>query len=93
MNDSNELEDLRKQVSRIEEKVDRITELLNGTLKTNCNKMGEHIDFVERVYDNVKNPLGYICSKVGYISGSTQYSLETTRTDIDPNLMIDYDTL
>ena len=41
--------------------------------------MGSHIDFVEDVYDNVKNPLGFICNKVNYLSGNDDvYSLENT---------------
>ena len=76
MDESNEIEELRNQVNRIEKKVDQILLLLGGTFKTNSEKMGEHIDFVERVYENVKAPLGYICNKIGYVSGSTQYSLE-----------------
>ena len=39
--------------------------------------MGEHIDFVENVYDNVKNPLGYLCNKLNYFSNeSKDYTLE-----------------
>ena len=39
--------------------------------------MGEHIDFVETVYENVKNPLGYICGKINYLAGkSPQLKLE-----------------
>ena len=33
------------------------------TLKKDTDKMKDHIDFVEDVYQNVKNPLTYICSK------------------------------
>ena len=33
-----------------------------------CKKMGAHIDFIENVYDNVKNPLGYICNKIRYVT-------------------------
>ena len=39
-------------------------------------KMSQHIDFIERVYDNVKNPLGYICNKLNYYTSNTQYDLE-----------------
>ena len=38
--------------------------------------MSQHIDFIERVYDNVKNPLGYICNKLNYYTSNTQYDLE-----------------
>jgi hypothetical protein len=38
--------------------------------------MSSHIDFVDNVYENVKNPLGFICNKVGKLSGEETYSLE-----------------
>ena len=38
--------------------------------------MSEHIDFIENVYDNVKNPLGFICNKISSISGNSNYTLE-----------------
>ena len=38
--------------------------------------MGEHIDFVENVYDNVKNPLGFLCNKINYFSkNNDKYTL------------------
>mgnify|MGYP004002195991 CR=1 FL=1 len=39
--------------------------------------MGQHIDFVENVYDNVKHPLGYITNKIKYLTSnsSEQYAL------------------
>jgi hypothetical protein len=70
------MEDVVKRLDRLEEKMDRILELLEGDLKNNCEKMGEHIEFVERVYDNVKRPLGYLCDKVKAFSGKGNYSLE-----------------
>ena len=33
-------------------------------LSEDCKKMSEHIDFVENVYENVKNPLGFLCNKL-----------------------------
>jgi hypothetical protein len=30
----------------------------------NCDKMGEHIDFVESVYDHIKHPLSFLCNKI-----------------------------
>ena len=51
--------------------------------------MGEHIDFVENVYENVKNPLGYIYNKLSYVSGNKQYTLENCKPSSD----LDDDTL
>lgn len=59
---------LENKLDEINEKLDSILEILNTDLRRNCRKMGEHIDFVENVYDNVKRPLGYLCNKVNYFS-------------------------
>ena len=75
MDTLNESERLR----RVEEKIDEILCLLKGNIQPNCEKMGSHIDFVENVYDNVKNPLGYLCSKINVLGGSRgNYTLEDT---------------
>lgn len=60
---------IQEHLIRVEAKIDKLTKLLDGSLKNNCEKMGEHIDFIERVYENVKNPLGYVCNKVRSMSG------------------------
>ena len=70
-----ELDSINLKLISLEKKIDNIHNLLTGTLQSNCEKMGEHIDFIEKVYDNVKNPLGYICNKVKYLSGNEQHTL------------------
>tara|TARA_B100000519_G_C14254054_1_gene444080 strand:+ start:499 stop:726 length:228 start_codon:yes stop_codon:yes gene_type:complete len=72
------MEDIERRLSEIEKKVDLILNLLEENVKPNCDKMGSHINFVESVYDNVKNPLGFICSRVNYLRGSetNSYNLE-----------------
>lgn len=67
----NELEEIREELREIRVQMNRIEELLLNNVEKNCKKMGEHIEFVESVYEKVKNPLSYICSK---ISGSTNGS-------------------
>ena len=47
----------------MDKKIDRILELV----ETDCKKMREHIDFVEDVYDKVKQPFNYVMDKVNYI--------------------------
>ena len=51
MNDENIIEILR----RIESRLDKIEYILNGTQKS-AQKMEDHIDFVDTVYDNIKKP-------------------------------------
>ena len=56
----------KERINRIEEKVDRILELL----EKDCKKMVDHIDFVETVYDSVKMPFYYVMDKVSLLSST-----------------------
>ena len=90
------LRTIQEHLVRLEAKVDKLAELLDGSLKSNCEKMGEHIDFVERVYENVKNPLGYVCNKVRFLSGIEHLeALDAPHPDPDPGIEDedDYNTL
>lgn len=55
---------LENRCERIEEKLDKILELL----EKDCKKMTDHIDFIENVYDNVKSPFYYLMDKVNLLS-------------------------
>ena len=46
----NEIEDIKNRLSNIENKLDKLLSILDENMVENCNKMGEHIDFVENVY-------------------------------------------
>jgi len=70
------LADLESKMNEIDLKLVTILELLQTEIRPNCKKMSSHIDFVDNVYENVKNPLGFICSRVGKFSGDGAYSLE-----------------
>jgi len=70
------LDDLESKMNEIDLKLVTILELLQTEIRPNCKKMSSHIDFVDNVYENVKNPLGFICNKVGKLSGEETYSLE-----------------
>ena len=67
--------ELLKKIEIINNKIDKLLEISEKN-KENCDKMDKHINFIENIYDNIKNPLGYICSKVKNISGNSNYSLE-----------------
>ena len=75
----NRISELEKQYSRIEEKLDLIISIFQKDVAPNCEKMSGHIDFVENVYENVKNPLGYLCNKVGSFIGNDSYSLDNIK--------------
>ena len=55
---------LETRCERIEQKMDKILELL----EKDCKKMTDHIDFIENVYDNVKSPFYYLMDKVNVLS-------------------------
>ena len=80
---TNRMDILEAKMERILEKLDKLDSLdkLNNLDKldnldkleeigNNCNKMGNHIDFVETVYDTLRAPLQYISNKI-----NTQQSL------------------
>tara|TARA_Y100000389_G_scaffold89403_1_gene85881 strand:+ start:280 stop:864 length:585 start_codon:yes stop_codon:yes gene_type:complete len=80
-------------------RLDVVLESLEENVEKNCKKMAEHIDFVENVYDNVKNPLGFVCDKVKYYIGNKKkYSLtdendngkSNERTNLLNNVSEDY---
>ena len=70
------MDDVNIRLKNVESKLDEILLILKGSVEPNCTKMGSHIDFVENVYDNVKNPLGFLCSKLNVLQGARTYSLE-----------------
>ena len=90
--DSEKIESLQNKINIIESKVDMILELLQKDVQPNCQKMNTHINFVENVYENVKNPLGFICSKVNYLrdhNPANNYALDQKQAedsnDLDDN--------
>jgi hypothetical protein len=71
------MEEIRSLLLDLHRKVDNIQAKLDDEMVPECKKMANHIDFVERVYDNVKHPLGYICNNVRYYTGGGKtYSLD-----------------
>ena len=69
------LDSLEEKINDLDDKLSDILILLERDIKPNCNKMSLHIDFVDNVYDTVKNPLGFICSRVGKLSSNESHSL------------------
>ena len=61
-----------KEEDRIEEKLDRIEEKLDNLIEIvgkntgDCEKMSDHIDFIENVYSGLRSPLEFIRWKLGY---------------------------
>jgi hypothetical protein len=65
----NEIAILKNKIERMEEKLDAILQRMENSIIKNCDKMGDHIDFVNNVYDTVKVPLHYLSNKVQKMIG------------------------
>lgn len=72
-NDDDELLKLVKEiyirVDNIENKIDVLESKMNEELVPGCKKMGNHINFIENVYETMRYPLGYFCNKIRTIIG------------------------
>ena len=63
-----QLTDITNRLDALERKLDLILTKLDGSVIKNCDKMGNHIDFVNGVYETVKVPLNYIANKIHKIA-------------------------
>ena len=64
------LDSLEYKLIDLEVKLNKITDLLERDISPNCNKMSNHIDFIDKVYDTVKSPLNFMCNKINILSGN-----------------------
>ena len=74
---------LEYKIIDLDVKLNKILDLLERDVQPNCKKMSSHIDFVDNVYDNVKNPLGFFCNKINTLRGTTSQT-EYTLENINP---------
>jgi archaellum component FlaC len=65
----NEIKELKKIVLLLTEKIDNINKNIDNNVVTECKKMGEHINFVDGVYSNIKRPMWYLCNRINYCIG------------------------
>ena len=78
------------RIDAIERKLDLILLKLDNDVIDNCDKMGNHIDFVNGVYDTVKVPLNYISNKIHKIINpfGTHKALPLINEASVPNLQV-----
>lgn len=70
------LEAINLKLTNLENKIETIEKKIDCEIVDECKKMGNHINFVENVYENVKHPLGYINNKIKNFMGNEKtYSL------------------
>lgn len=60
----NRLQELNEKIDYNTKLLNDILKLINNDVKKKCDKMNQHIEFVENVYDAVKSPLNYICNSI-----------------------------
>jgi len=60
MQNNEEISNIKEELNAINKKLDKILEIM----ETDCKKMADHIDFIEKVYDNVKSPFHFIMNRI-----------------------------
>jgi hypothetical protein len=74
--DATQFNTILSRLDKIDKEILELKTSINKDIKGNCDKMGSHIDFIEKVYDTVKTPMYYVCDK---ISGTKQIIEEERR--------------
>tara|TARA_A100001015_G_scaffold297222_1_gene378457 strand:+ start:1271 stop:1570 length:300 start_codon:yes stop_codon:yes gene_type:complete len=60
---------------------------INNDIAKDCKKMGNHIDFVENIYNQIKHPLNYMCNKINVLMYSNDSNDSNDLNDL--NNMLD----
>ena len=98
-----DLKRLEEKIDTLQETINRLHTRIDGfegtvteevtEVKNKCEKMERHIDFIERVYSNVKSPMGYLVDKVNYMFGrggtSQLPELNDVSTDVNSKVIKD----
>ena len=69
---SDKVDNLTQEILNLSKKIDKIMEVLSVN-QGECERMGNHINFVENLCEKVKSPLIYFCDQINSyrnISGS-----------------------
>lgn len=78
------LKSIDSRLTNIEKQLGVINNRIDTDVVQECKKMGSHIDFIEKVYANVKHPLGYITNKIRYLTASedkNKYALPNLKNE------------
>lgn len=67
----NKISNLENEIQIINNKLDKLINLIEKDVKEDCKKMSNHIDFIEKVYENVQSPMYYICDKLNNLKSIT----------------------
>ena len=84
------LHELNEKIDNNNKLLNEVLKILNNDVKNNCQKMNDHIDFVENVYDVVKSPLNYICNSINsnrdLPSNEKQLEIKNEEYNLDESL-------
>ena len=80
--------DTNKRIKNLENKMELILEKLEKlekleNIEKNCLKMGNHINFVETVYETVRAPLQFISNKLTGNSDVLPLTDDVNKSDIN----------
>lgn len=64
------------EIAALNDRLDRIERLLQTEVVAKCNKMSNHIDFIECIYDYVKAPLFYISERMRALASTHRIPIE-----------------
>ena len=64
------LEILKERAEEMNKKLDKLCKLVDEHVVPDCDKMSNHINFIETVYNTVKNPLGFLCNRINRVIGA-----------------------
>ena len=78
ININSRIDILFEKLEQVDCKLEKILGIMNHEIKGNCDKMGNHIEFIESVYSKVRAPLGFICNRVNYLINYNQDSITLT---------------
>ena len=67
----NKISNLENKIQLINQKLDKLINLIEKDVKEDCKKMSNHIDFIEKVYENVQSPMYFICDKLNNLKSIT----------------------
>ena len=68
---------MEEKYDELNEKMNKIIEKLDNDVIPYSRRMALHIEWIERIYEYVKAPLGFICNKFYKIMGrETKYELD-----------------
>tara|TARA_Y100000591_G_C21377593_1_gene471848 strand:+ start:76 stop:288 length:213 start_codon:yes stop_codon:yes gene_type:complete len=66
----NKISILESKINKIEKDIEKILYILENNIEPNCSRMNTHISFIEKIYENVRSPMDYVCNTINrfYIS-------------------------